>query len=445
MSEQSSVPVSDTELTPALGPVRPKERIETIDILRGFALTGVLLINLRNFDFFEQVWSGAADQFALWMTGLLVEGSFWRLFSFLFGLGFALQWARAKLRGGRFIPMYARKLMVLLLLGIVHSLFYIGDILYDYAVLGFLLLFFFRRCLPKTLLISAIVCLLFYFAWQGAVAGNRYIRQADSQITKQMAREEAREEAAWRAFRQEIIHVRSQGTFREVIVAHAQIAVRRRFSLSALDTHYLWLVGGPLPLFLLGLYAGRRRIFEDLPAHLPFIRRVLWWGLGFALVSISVNVVIETQLFTDPSWPALKFFPGQGDSPWGVAELALCLVYASAIVLLVQRQAWKRRLAPLAAVGRMALTNYLLQSLIFTTILYGYGLGFYGRVGPAKEVILTFFIYMLQVLFSVWWMKRFRFGPVEWLWRTLTYGKLQPMRVSQPAACLPQAGMNFPE
>ena len=103
--------------------------------------------------------------------------------------------------------------------------------------------------------------------------------------------------------------------------------------------------------------------------------------------------------------------------------------YASAIVLLAQRETWKRRLAPLAAVGRMALTNYLLQTLICTSIFLGYGLGFYGTVGPAAGLVLTIVIYAFQVVFSVWWIGRFHFGPAEWLWRTLTYGKLQPMRL----------------
>jgi len=101
---------------------------------------------------------------------------------------------------------------------------------------------------------------------------------------------------------------------------------------------------------------------------------------------------------------------------------------------LAQREAWKKRLAPLGAVGRLALSNYLLQSLVCTTIFYSYGLGLFGKVGPALGLALTVLIFALQIPLSVWWMKRFRFGPAEWLWRTLTYGRLQPMRVSQPAA-----------
>lgn len=113
---------------------------------------------------------------------------------------------------------------------------------------------------------------------------------------------------------------------------------------------------------------------------------------------------------------------------YALGGLALALWYASAVVLLVERPAWRRRLAPLAAAGRMALTNYLLQSLVCTTLFYSYGLGLYGRVGPAGGLLLTLAIFGGQLAFSAWWLRRFRFGPVEWLWRTLTYGRRQPLR-----------------
>ena len=184
-------------------------------------------------------------------------------------------------------------------------------------------------------------------------------------------------------------------------------------------------------MFLLGLYAGRRRIFENIPAHLPLIRKVLWWGLGLGLVGNFVGYaylyLIASTLFPDPTVPS--FTRVLVWLSFNIGKPALGLSYASAIILLVQRKAWKIRLGPLAAVGRMALTNYLLQTLICTTIFYGYGLGLYGKVDPTLILVLSVFIFALQILLSVWWVRRFRFGPAEWLWRTLTYGKRQPMGV----------------
>jgi uncharacterized protein len=109
---------------------------------------------------------------------------------------------------------------------------------------------------------------------------------------------------------------------------------------------------------------------------------------------------------------------------------ALSLFYITSLVLLTRDPVWHQRLLPLAAVGRMAITNYLLQTVICTTLMYGYGFGLYGQVGPAIGIALTFVLYGLQIPWSLAWLQRFRFGPVEWLWRTLTYGHLQSMRLT---------------
>jgi len=148
------------------------------------------------------------------------------------------------------------------------------------------------------------------------------------------------------------------------------------------------------------------------------------WGLGLGL---SGNFgFIVTADWSDPVLPSVM---GLVETVFFVIGApALSLFYAAAILLLVQREGWQKRLAPLAAVGRMALSNYLLQSVICTTIFYSYGLGLYGRVGPAVGVGLTVVIFLIQIILSVWWLRRFQFGPMEWVWRSLTYCKRQPLR-----------------
>src|SRR5262249_167807 len=179
-----------------------------------------------------------------------------------------------------------------------------------------------------------------------------------------------------------------------------------------------------LGLFLMGLYAGRRQIFQKLPTYLPFIRKAIWWALALGLGGI----LARAGIFRLPD-RRVAYLTSRAH---GVLEtagyLALSFFYAGVIVLLAQWQAWKMRLAPLGAVGRMALSNYLFQSLICTTIFYGYGLGLFGKVGPAAGLGLTLAIYATQIPLSLWWLRRFRFGPMEWIWRSLTYRKLQPMR-----------------
>jgi uncharacterized protein len=247
------------------------------------------------------------------------------------------------------------------------------------------------------------------------------------QVSEQRLQNRERNQAGIRARWEEHVRMRREGTLGDNVAYNLQDFAGEYSSLNPLN--YLGLVGGPFVMFLLGLYAGRRRIFENISAHLPLIRKMLWWGLGLGLVGISVHLTL-TRVVPDP--PPLPYFAHRVARLFRTVGLpALSLFYASAIVLLVQRETWKRLLAPLGAVGRMPLTNYLLHSVIYVVILYGYGggLGLVAKISPAATVGVTLLMYASMILLSVWWMKRFRFGPAEWLWRTLTYGKLQPMRV----------------
>ena len=146
-------------------------------------------------------------------------------------------------------------------------------------------------------------------------------------------------------------------------------------------------------------------------------------GSGLGLAHLSLDSL------TPRSAP---YLPNQiNNLLWTAGAPAMGFFYASGLTLLIQREAWKQRMAPLAAVGRLALSNYLLQTLVCTTIFYSYGLGLYGKVGPAVGLALTVVIFAVQIPLSVWCLRRFRFGPAEWLWRSLTYGTLQSMRAQR--------------
>ncbi len=192
--------------------------------------------------------------------------------------------------------------------------------------------------------------------------------------------------------------------------------------------YLFWWFGAPtiLAMFLLGLYAGRRGVFQDLSAHRALVRGVAWAGLLLGLPLKGIYAWLASHLAENFSLlvfsQTLLFF--------FLAPALLCLGYLSAMTLLLQRERWRQRLGWLPAVGRMALSNYLLQSVIGTLIFYNYGLGLYGQVSATVGVLLTLAIYMVQVLLSTWWLRRFRFGPAEWLWRSLTYGQRQPMRIA---------------
>ena len=212
-------------------------------------------------------------------------------------------------------------------------------------------------------------------------------------------------------------------TLKDLVVYNADRYAGRYFSLD----FYFGPLGGEFPLFLLGLYVGRRRVFENIPAHLPFIRRVMWWCLGLGALNLVVNAVF-LSLWTDPLFTISYIIEIATNVLWYIGGAALGFFYATVLVLLAQRERWKQRLAPLAAVGRMALTNYLLHTLILLIIFHNFGL--YGKIGPAVGLAVAVPVYACLVVLSLWWLRRFRFGPAEWLWRTITYGKLQPMWVS---------------
>ncbi len=421
MPEQPPVPAAIAEPSPVMGPVRAKERIEILDVLRGFAIFGILLVTMTGFSgsAVADWWTATPDRLATGLVFFLGQGKFFTIFSFLFGLGFALQLLRAEARGTRVFPLYRRRLLALLLIGLLHALFLsFGDILAKYAVVGFLL-FFFKWAKPKTLMIFAVIFLLFHSVnWELAVL-REIVRTPSGQET-QISQSPAEAREAARIQVEARMRVYGQGNFADIMAQRVQ----DWFNTSVLGWSYPVMV--LLALFLLGMYAGRRRLFQDVSVHLPLFRQVWKWGLGLALFVPACSVLLAGTKAVPPSLLAPIYF--------AIGVPALSFFYVSTLVLLFQKEAWKRRLAPLAAVGRTALSNYLLQSVVCTTIFYSYGLGLYGQVGPALGLALTALIFALQIPLSMWWLRRFRFGPAEWLWRTLTYGKLQPMRVSQPAA-----------
>lgn len=408
-----------------VAPLQQAERIQIIDILRGFALFGILLVNMAIFSQpFQSILFPAApempwyDGIATWLIHFLAEGKFYALFSLLFGLGMILLMERIEARGRRFVPLYARRLLALLLIGLVHAfLIWPGDILIIYALLGFPLLLF-RKARPRTLLIWAVILiaipLLFIAVATGLVALGGMTPEGAQQIEQSFAATKAGYVVD--VARGEEVY--SGGNFLE-------ITAQRTYDYLSMGLISFFVLGfNILAMFLVGVYFAKRGIFNDLDAHRPLLRKLLAWGLTVGLVG---NAIYATLIMGIPRYDAsielLVATVAQG-----IGAPLLMLGYVAAICLLALRPAWGRRLALLAPVGQMALTNYLLQSIICTMIFYGYGLALFGQVGAAWGIVLSLAIYLLQIPFSHWWMRRFLYGPAEWLWRSMTYLKAQPMR-----------------
>ncbi|MBE9524864.1 MAG: DUF418 domain-containing protein, partial [Chloroflexi bacterium] len=184
--------------------------------------------------------------------------------------------------------------------------------------------------------------------------------------------------------------------------------------------------GSVLAMFLIGLYTGKRNIFQQIQQHLPFVRKMMWYGLGIGLIFNSFFVYMSIRQIESPQFaPLLRVGSRIIGAP------ALSLFYITGIILLFQKEKWQERLMPLAYVGRMALSNYIIHSIFATSIFFGYGLGLYGETDPSFGLLLTIGIYLAQIRFSQWWFERYQFGPLEWLWRTLSYAKRQPFTVRE--------------
>jgi uncharacterized protein len=182
--------------------------------------------------------------------------------------------------------------------------------------------------------------------------------------------------------------------------------------------------------FLLGLLAGRHLLLQDVERNRPWHHRLLVWGLVLGVLGNGTwLVVMRLRLagLVDPTKDTWMLFLSALQE---LGYLGLAAVYVAGFALLFQRERWQRVMRVLAPVGRMALTNYLLESVVSLFLYDGWGLGFVGRMPPSGCVALTLAVFALQVPFSHWWLSRFRFGPAEWLWRSLTYGRAQPMRLA---------------
>lgn len=408
---------------PVATPVAETERIDLIDVLRGFALLGILAANMPLYSHPLLV-SGTGmprgnsplDGVADFVVAWLATGKFYPLFSVLFGLGVSIQLERAAARGVDFKRYFVRRMLILLGLGVAHALLvWNGDILVVYALVG-LLLFLFRNARPRTLLIWAAVL----FAIPLALGLSNALIGVVAAVAMGPALGAFNVAATLNQINRLAIETYARGSWGQIFVWRAiEWLVMMLSSLLNAGPHILG-------LFVLGMYAGKTRLFSDLPAHQTFFRKGLHYGL---LVGLPANLLIAL---------ARSSVNGNLLSPLLLLSQPLLLVtgplltagYVGAFAALARRPAIHRLLRPLAAAGRMALSNYLMQSIVCTTLFYSYGLGLFGQVGAFAGLALTFGLWSVQLIVSWLWLRAFRFGPLEWLWRSLTYGRRQPMRRS---------------
>lgn len=400
---------------PTHQPVAADRRLHVLDVLRGFALFGILQANVLVFSgllFLAIV--GAVDPSPLdeavgFAVNALVHGKFYSLFSLLFGIGFHLFLSRAETKDIAARALFRRRLGLLLAIGLLHAtLLWSGDILTLYALLGFALVPFYGRS-SRTLLgwaagLLALPVVVYALMWGLGMADP---------LAPPPAEPGAAPDPGGGFDPIGFMMAGYRGGYLDMLPANlVQLAGRW---VELFTTVRLPKVLG---MFVLGLWVGQRGVARDLDAHAGLLRRVAAWGLGLGL---PLNVAA--------AWLVADAAPYLPASPLGMVEVLtevvgipmLALGYAAGIALLMRSPSSSRVLLVFAPVGRMALTNYLLQSVICVFVFYGFGLGLYGEVGPAAAAGVALLVFALQVPLSRWWLGRYRFGPAEWAWRRMTY------------------------
>ena len=403
----------------------PGERIVVVDVLRAYALFGIIVTHsVTGFLAGQQpgpdfMLFSSIDHVVNDLEHLLTFGKFYTIFSFLFGLSFAIQLRNATEKGVGFSGRFTWRLVVLALIALVHGIFFTGDILIIYAILG-LLLIPFRGLKTQTLLIIALVLvfnipgLLLGLVFLLAPAPSPEQAAAVTELGAQFMR------GALRAF-----EIKQSGSLMQLAQTNFTNGMISKLGFQ-LFTGRLWITFG---LFLLGMCAGRMEIFRDTESNRGFFRRLLWPAAAVAVVTTVVEIVHPSTLQITSAVDLLAQFS------FTAQQVSLSTFYVAVVTLLYWRRPSSGLLAALAPLGRMGLTAYLGQTVYGVLLFYGLGLGMLGKLGAAASVGAGIAFYVVQVLLARSWMSRFRMGPVEWLWRSLTYFKLQPItrKASQSA------------
>lgn len=420
------------------------DRIRLIDALRGLSLGMIAMAH-----FGEQYLGfmappgqpyniqSTADGILEALSWIFLRGKGFGIFSFMFGLSFALQMQRAERRrgGADFRPRFVWRLVILFAIGWLHGLAYNGDILTVYAVLGLPLILFYR-VRDRWLFLLAFLLLV-----GGPRIAHRVIDgpATHTELQSYQQRMIAEADEHWQAV--------SEGDVPSILRIHATTGFKAKW-----EFQYGFFGRGyqTFGLFLLGLWAGRRHVFEEVRTHQPLFRRIWRWtgaltlllpligGIFFAVGRAVAGDQPQQGAGTLPdfsSWPVVA-----GMGLFDAWNNAMTLFYVASFALLFLRPRWQPRLLRFAPVGQMALSAYVSQTAIGVLLFFGVGLGLLGHFGNSVTIPLGLAVFALQVWACRVWLARFRYGPIEWVWRSLTWLRLEPFRLPAGARAAAGAG-----
>ena len=483
--------MTDVPDTTSAGPVPESQRLGMLDLLRGFALLGIFMVNMQ---FFTMVFSAFmkpdvfgdapwTDVLAWGFVKTFFEYKFISLFSVLFGAGMVVQMTRAKAKGRPFVPTYLRRMVVLALIGLIHGfLLWYGDILFIYSIVGTALLVA-RNWRPRTMFITAGSIIAFFFIAQLTIGLILYARiggfhadtDADSRAETVAAAdqdeppfdpladaadpdpepsssdpadpddptnaEEEPESPPWSeenpelaqrfpwlaAMRDSGFNVLSEGWVTAETAAYKEGPYSSALAFRSLTyvilvlfsaVSYGWRV---LATFLIGAALMKLGFFAVSAGR--WHRRLFFIGMGFGIpAELAHTVLIYAGAGKRVDLAML------GATLHEPGSLAVCLGLVGAAGMIISSGTLPKLVRAISAVGRLALSNYLLQTVMATFLMYSWGLGYFGEVPRPWQVALVLVIYALQIPLSVLWLRFFTIGPMEWIWRSLTYNKRQPMR-----------------
>ena len=397
--------------------VAERERIVAIDVLRGFALLGILVMNIQSFSMIGSAYVNpmaygdmtGANYWVWWLGHIFADQKFMSIFSMLFGAGIVLMTGRQETRTGRSASVHYRRMAILLFCGLLHAyLIWYGDILVAYALCG-MVVYHFRRLPPwAQLLLGLVVIAMHSVIYLGISASVPHWPPGEIERFRRDMQPDAAE-----VLKELAIY---RGGWLGQLPHRAQDAFMFETFLFAIWTG--WRAGGlmliGMALFKLGAFAAQ------------WSARTYWAMLAVGLVGGIPVIEYGHRTIVAHDWdPVYALFTGFEFNYWGSALVSIG--YVGAVMLACQCPALMRHTRPLAAVGQMAFTNYLLQSLICTTIFYGHGFGYFGRIERVGQLGIVIAIWAFQLILSPIWLRYFRFGPAEWLWRALTYGRIPTM------------------
>ncbi|MEO5948301.1 MAG: DUF418 domain-containing protein [Chitinophagaceae bacterium] len=409
-----------------LAPVKATDRIVFMDVLRGFAILGIFIANLgTGFTWYNESANATgplllpkADHTMSFLHHMFIEGKFYSIFSLLFGWGIALQFKRAEAKGINAFSTVRRRLLFMLLLGAIHLLIWPGDIVFFYALLGFILLPL-RKFSNKVLLITGIILILSPILLYWLKMTFPVLNYPADLLIKTGTKVD-----------KSLLNLKSEEDFMN-LMKHGSWFDQLKGNITGFFFRYQYLffvsrVPKVLGMFLIGYVVGRSNFYQNIAQH----KKLIYWIIGGGLVfGLPANYFLAHYMTTAMGdYFQLKQKGLYQTIFYALGVVPLAMAYAGIFMWCFQKAACKKMMSVLAPVGKMAFSNYILQSLVGNFVFLGAGLGYMGQVGPVYFTIFGIAFYILQIIGSTIWLRYFNYGPIEWIWRSATYKKWQPFR-----------------